>query len=105
MAEAKRPDLPLHERLILSAKEREQKIEQIRKEEKDKLFKPAKNLKSIEIMSKKQPESTRKVENGKSANIDFYKSVPDMKRALSPKQRTSKSRGASKSPNSKGVID
>ena len=84
LAESKRADVPLHERLILSAKEKEEKLERWRKEEQDKMFKPAKNLKSIEIMSKRVPETLKKVDNGKSKNIDFFKAIPDMKRALSP---------------------
>lgn len=106
LAETKRSDVPLHERLILTAKDKEEKVERMRKEQQDKMFKPAKNLKSIEIMSKKTVESVRKVDNGKTANIDFYKAIPDMKRALSPKQRTSRSRNAaSRSPASGKLTD
>jgi len=65
------------------------------------MFKPAKNLKSIEIMSKKKRESLRKIENGKTANLDFFKTVPDLKRALSPNQKSANSRDVSKSPNTK----
>jgi hypothetical protein len=52
------------------------------------MFKPTINNKSRQLLSNKNIRKNKKVDNGKTYNLDFYKAVPDFPRALSPKQKT-----------------
>lgn len=79
---------PLHERLMKTALDKERKLKMMRNNEKQKMFKPTLNNKSRAIVDKKVQRKSKRVENGQTDNLDFYKAVPDFPRALSPKQKT-----------------
>lgn len=97
LAEKNRNDGPLHDRLIKQAQEKEKKIQKMRKEEQDQMFKPTINNKSRQISSNIHKEPLKKVENGQSFNIEFFKAVPKFEPKLSP-------RGKSKSVKSSSNI-
>lgn len=48
------------------------------------MFKPTINERSKQILSKKVTRKDKKVKNGETYNLQFYRAVPESSRALTP---------------------
>lgn len=91
---------PLHERLMKTARDKEAKLQNILNKEKMIMFKPTINRKSKWLVSNKKARKHKKVKNGQTYNLEFYKAVPDFPRGLSPHQKTATDKRKSKKPKS-----